>query len=155
MDTAILILQVLILLGLGAASLLFKSFVPKYLEEKGKNLATKQDVEDITEKVENVKAEISRSQSVFQAKYRLKHDACLDALKMVDAHFSHTLQYPDGKSIVKQFATTEQARDCHSKLILACENMEILAVFDEIMFGPKDSAQSKTPPTDLLNRFRN
>ncbi len=50
MDTAILILQVLILLGLGAASLLFKSFVPKYLEEKGKNLATKQDVEDITEK---------------------------------------------------------------------------------------------------------
>ncbi len=74
---------------------------------------------------------------------------------MVDAHFSHTLQYPDCKSIVKQFATTEQARDCHSKLILACENMEILAVFDEIMFGPKDSAQSKTPPTDSLNRFRN
>lgn len=155
MDAAILILQILILLGLGAASLLLKSFLPKYLEEKGKNLATKEDIEEITQKVESVKAEISRSQSVFQAKYRLKHDACLEALKMVDAHFSHTLQDPDGQSIVKQFASTEHARECHNKLILACENTEILAVFDEIMFGPKNTDGQTTPPTDLLNRFRN
>jgi len=137
MDIAILTLQIIILLGLGAASLLIKSFLPKYFEEKGKNLATKEDIEEITHKVESVKAEISQSQSIFQAKYRLKHEAYLEALKMVDAHFSHTLQDPDGRSIVKQFATTEQARECHNKLILACEDTEILSVFDEIMFAPR------------------
>ena len=50
MDIAILTLQIVILLGLGAASLLIKSFLPKYFEEKGKNLATKEDVEEITQK---------------------------------------------------------------------------------------------------------
>jgi hypothetical protein len=155
MDIAILILQIVILLGLGAAYLLIRSYLPKYFEEKGKNLATKEDIEEITLKVEKVKAEISRSQSIFHAKYQLKHEAYLEALKMVDAHFSHTLQDPDGGQIVKQFATTEDARECHNKLILACENPDILEVFSEIMFGPEKKDAPITPPTDLLNRFRN
>ncbi len=38
-------------------SLLFKNYLTKYLEEKAKNLATKEDISDITEKIEAVKFE--------------------------------------------------------------------------------------------------
>lgn len=154
MSVVIVLLQIVILLGLVAGSLLLKNSLPKYFEEKGKNLATKEDIEEITQKVESVKAEISRSQLVFQAKYQMKHEACLEALALVDAHFSHTLQDPDGREIVKQFASTEQARACHNKLILTC-GIELLSKFEEIMFGPREPGEPQKPPTGLLQDFRN
>ena len=36
--------------------LLIKFFLPSYFSEKGKNLATKEDIETITEKVESVRS---------------------------------------------------------------------------------------------------
>lgn len=59
--TLVLVLQILCLLGLVALCLLFKQALPSYLSEKGKNLATKEDIGAITEKVENVKATITLS----------------------------------------------------------------------------------------------
>lgn len=54
MDNTILILICInILLSIG--SILIK----EYLKEKGKNIATKEDIEQITEKIENVKNELS------------------------------------------------------------------------------------------------
>lgn len=52
MQTTILILQVaLLLLGL------YIVFLKSYFTEKGKNLATKEDIEDITKKVESIRTE--------------------------------------------------------------------------------------------------
>lgn len=39
--------------------LLIKFFLPGYLTEKGKNLATSEDVEEITQKIESIKADYS------------------------------------------------------------------------------------------------
>lgn len=36
-----------------------KNFLPSYFNEKGKNIATKEDIEEITRKVENIKLELS------------------------------------------------------------------------------------------------
>jgi len=155
MDIAILILQIVLMLGLALASILFKSYFPKYLEEKGKNLATKEDVEEITRKVESVKAEIEENKLVFQRKYQLKHEACLDALSLIDAHLSHALQAAKDGDIIKQYATTEHARTVHNKLILSCEDNSILNKYEEIMFGGASAGKQQTPPTDLLNEFRN
>ena len=47
-------LQVLILLGIGSL-FLFRKYLFSYSSEKGKNLATKEDIGDITRKVEDVK----------------------------------------------------------------------------------------------------
>lgn len=55
----------------GALFLLLKNVLPAYFTEKGKNLATKQDIEEITEKVEAVKAEI---QYRSQIRYSLKSE---------------------------------------------------------------------------------
>ena len=51
-----LVLQVLVLLGIGCI-FLFRKYLFSYSIEKGKNLATKEDVEEITRKVEEVKSE--------------------------------------------------------------------------------------------------
>ncbi|WP_105182045.1 hypothetical protein [Pseudoalteromonas sp. T1lg21] len=56
MNEIIIGLQVLILLAIGALSF-FNKFLKSYSSEKGKNLATKEDVDLITRKVEEVKSE--------------------------------------------------------------------------------------------------
>lgn len=40
--------------------LLIKYFLPGYLSEKGKNIATKEDISEITDKIESVKAQYSK-----------------------------------------------------------------------------------------------
>src|SRR5215213_11200962 len=52
----LIILQALTLAAC-AAILALRSFVPKYVEEKAKNLATKEDIEDITASIERVRSQ--------------------------------------------------------------------------------------------------
>jgi hypothetical protein len=56
MNEIIIGLQILILLGIGAL-FHFRRFFTSYSSEKGKNLATKEDINSITRKVEEVKSE--------------------------------------------------------------------------------------------------
>jgi hypothetical protein len=125
------------------------AFFGAYLKKKGENLATKEDVRRLTREMELVKAEISEQQGFKDAKYRLKHDACLKALSLIDAMFSHQLE----GDISKQYASTEEARECHSMLILSCESTALLVKFDQIVF--RDSKGKQPAPTNLLNEFRN
>ena len=55
-----LILQILALLGLGGLGWLIRYYLAPYSTEKGKNLATKQDIAEITGRIEGVKAEYDR-----------------------------------------------------------------------------------------------
>ncbi len=80
MNDIIIGLQILILLGIGSL-FLFRKFLFSYTSEKGKNLATKEDVEEITSKVEEVKssyvAEIERLKVDLSLLSR-KHNILLD-----------------------------------------------------------------------------
>lgn len=136
--------------------ILFKDkFFGEYLKQKAENLATKEDIGKITREIESVKAQISREERILKAKYELKYNACLDALALIDAFFSHALRDPDGKPITKENRSTVDARQCHNKLILTCENPVLLDKFLEIFFRNDDSGKWIKPPTDLLNEFRN
>lgn len=65
-------------LGLGAVIgalvvyLLLKSFLPSYLSEKGKNLATKEDIASITNKVESVKTDYAKVLEELRTNNQLK-----------------------------------------------------------------------------------
>ena len=80
MDLILIGLQVLILLSVGS-TYLFRKYLFSYSSEKGKNLATKEDVEDITRKIEEVKsgyaAEIERLKVDLSVISR-KHNILLD-----------------------------------------------------------------------------
>ena len=71
MELAILVLQVIVVAGISALGVLWRSSVTTYFSEKGKNLATKQDIEEITRKIEGVKVEFAAQQTwnaLFQQK---------------------------------------------------------------------------------------
>lgn len=150
MDIAIIILNLIILLGIGLVALLWKKTLSTYLTEKGKNLATKEDIAEITTKVEEVKSKIQNEQDIGKQKRELKYNAILNSLALIDANLSNNLQPNEGQQIKKQFATTKEARECHNSLILTCENQKILDLFSKIMFGGSTKA-----PTMLLNEYRN
>ncbi|GLO25400.1 hypothetical protein [Pseudomonas putida] len=86
----------------GVCSLVWRNYLPSYMGEKGKNLATKEDIEVITSKIESVKVEYSkqfedykgqqwRSQQRFlwlQEESKLKIDtfkrAVVDVARLID-----------------------------------------------------------------------
>jgi len=148
-------IELAVVIGIAIAGMFWKSYFPKYMEEKAKNLASKEDIGLITREVENVKAEINKESRIDELKYKLKYEACMEALSIIDAYFSHTLSAPDGGKIKKQFSSTEDARTCHSKLVLSCESNDLILKFNEIVFGPKEDPAEPMPATDLLNQFRN
>mgnify|MGYP001106972892 CR=1 FL=1 len=49
------------------AVLLLKSYLPKYFEEKGKNLATKEDIGAITDEVEKVKIQYTKDIEILKS----------------------------------------------------------------------------------------
>ena len=80
MDEIILILQILILLSVGCL-FLFRKYLFSYSAEKGKNLATKEDISEITKKVEDVKSEYVMELEKLKVDLALlskKHDILLD-----------------------------------------------------------------------------
>lgn|GEM_PF-1957787 len=62
-----LIIELTILLVGVGLFFTIKNFLPSYFNEKGKNLATKEDVEEITEKVEKIKSEFIKDIEYIKA----------------------------------------------------------------------------------------
>lgn len=61
--------------------LLVKAYLPAYVKEKAKNLATKEDIADITNRVERVRAEISKESALLE-KRREVYERISDALRV-------------------------------------------------------------------------
>lgn len=72
MDPIITILQIIALFGIGFLAMFKKDYFPKYLQEKAKNLATKEDVEEITDKVESVKTDYAKVIEEIKSNNQLK-----------------------------------------------------------------------------------
>ena len=92
----------------------------------------------MTQKVEQVEFEIQNNQEIANQKRELKYNAILTSLKLIDARLSNFII---GDNIKKQYATTEETRECHSRLILTCNNSKIIESFENIMMKklPTDS----------------
>ena len=81
MDAVLFIFQVLILAGMIAVGVLVRRYLPSYAKEKGKNLATKEDIADITKKVEEVRSQHSSDLERLKVDLGVltrKHDILLD-----------------------------------------------------------------------------
>ncbi len=71
MDTLLIGLQVIILVALGY---IFKSYFPAYFHKKGENLATKEDIKDITQKIEQVKVQYSAQLEEIKVSVKSAYD---------------------------------------------------------------------------------
>jgi hypothetical protein len=72
-DIIQLIFQILI-----AIALLYMAFFKSYFQEKGKNLATKEDIQEITKKVESIKTGLQFSLEAKLSWRAEEHDALVD-----------------------------------------------------------------------------
>lgn len=54
--------------------LFIKNYLPSYMDEKGKNLATKEDIQEITRKTEEVQKEFKEGFEYFSTDLRFKYD---------------------------------------------------------------------------------
>lgn len=76
-----IILQLLFLIGIVFVCILMRSYLPSYTKEKAKNLATKEDISDITRKVEEVRSFHSAELEHLKVELGIlakKHDILLD-----------------------------------------------------------------------------
>ena len=62
-------------------SLLLNKFLPAYFSEKGKNLATKEDISQITEKIESVKSIYSNEDKVLERRRQI-YEEIVSALRI-------------------------------------------------------------------------
>lgn len=72
MEWIILILQILLGVGMFLGGLYIKNYLPSYINEK--NLATKEDIADITKKTEEVQREFKEGIELFTNDVRFKYD---------------------------------------------------------------------------------
>ncbi len=117
------------------------------------------------EKLEHIKANIEKELSEFKAvqlkvaenvqdaKWKLKYEACLKAMEIVDAFLSHRIKEVKGKTPVRQPADTIKARECYTGLVLTCQKPEVAEAFIKAMF-PAEKADDRQL-TDNLNGLRN
>ncbi len=80
-------LNVLVLACLGAIALFGKKYLFKYVSEKAKNLATKEDISEITNQIESIKSSYAHSLEKVKSEYQVKsalqlafQSKCFDAL---------------------------------------------------------------------------
>ncbi|GAB3427908.1 hypothetical protein [Niabella aquatica] len=76
---------------MNAAALAYMLFLQSYVKEKGKNMATKQDIEVITTKVEAVKYEFS-SKSKFVLKQREVYEKILSSMAALNTGSKVTIE---------------------------------------------------------------
>jgi len=114
MEVAILIFQILILILLGSISY---KLLPAYRNKKGENLATKEDIEEITIKIESVKAVFERDKIKFNSVYQKKvqviteihskfHNCIMSLTTFLRMRFQPTTDpyIPDSEKILVDFA---------------------------------------------------
>ena len=65
--------ELLLYIGLISVGLIIGNYLPSYTKEKGKNLATKEDIKEITKKTEEVKQEFNEKFGEFSKKLDFKY----------------------------------------------------------------------------------
>lgn len=73
MEILTVILDAILILGLGGFYLFVKNYFPSYMDEKGKNLATKEDIQEITRKTEEVQKEFREGFEEFSSDLNFKY----------------------------------------------------------------------------------
>ena len=69
-----IILDALIILIIFLIGLFAKNYLPSYMDKKGENLATKEDVREITELTEQVEKEFKEAFELFSSDIKFKYE---------------------------------------------------------------------------------
>lgn len=109
MEILNIIINIACLIAIYVIYRLFKNYVPSYFEEKGKNLATKQDIAEITRKTEEVQKEFKEGFELFSSDVKFKYDffnrqysklyCKLYAIVIQSEYVRHYIKLTDGQEL--------------------------------------------------------
>ena len=68
------LLDILIIVAIFLGGLFTKHYLPTYMEKKGENLATKEDVKEITKLTEQVQKEFNEAFELFSSDVKFKYE---------------------------------------------------------------------------------
>jgi hypothetical protein len=119
------ILDVVIMVVLVIGGWFLKSFFPSYAQEKGKNLATKEDIGLITRAVEEVKQQYSRDLERLRASLDQESDAISRRRSVYDGLVS-------GLSVFVQGQSSPDTDDLGADLVAAYRNAWLWAPDDVV-----------------------
>ncbi|MFI5297708.1 MAG: hypothetical protein ACHREM_06370 [Polyangiales bacterium] len=107
---------------------------------------------DAAEKL-RMELELRASDRIAEARFRLKHDACLEALAVVDLLYAKAFgvdrddDTSDGRNV------WARARACHNQLVVACERRDVITAFRHaIGMSGGHSAASVVPLREAIRR---
>lgn len=87
---------------------LHKNYIPKYFEEKGKNLATKEDIGDITKIVESVKFDLLKDTEVLKAQLLISNQTKFSFENVYrDALYDYNKKYSAWLNAITSFSFSE------------------------------------------------
>ena len=106
MEWIYIALEIILVFLLG---LFIKNYLPSYMDENGKNLATKEDIEAITRKTEEVQKEFKEGFELFSSDVRFKYDfyfkqyselySKLYGIVMQSEYVRHFIRINDGQEV--------------------------------------------------------
>jgi hypothetical protein len=85
--------------------LLFRNYLPNYFKEKGKNLATKEDIKEITDKVEAVKAHYLKQVELYKQELGLmekRRELSAQVVELINRYKEIPPEQPD-KELLRKF----------------------------------------------------
>lgn len=86
-------------------------------------------------KIKKMESELKQSDLINQERWKLKRDACFNALNIADniiSSYSY-INVPEG-SIKPGKVTTEEVRKCFNDLACSCDDSEVIEILKKILF---------------------
>lgn len=109
---------------------------------------------EYNQKLEQFKADLRNSETVSQARWEIKRQACLEALRVVDTFFSHQSWQGVSKPAETQGSIdVAKARECYNALALSCNSEEVLQQFKRCL-GLSSEPIRADMIVDLRNEIR-
>lgn len=105
-----------------------RSYLPTYFQEKGKNLATKEDIEDITDKVERIRSQYTLDQEQFKSQLQEKSEMSAKKRELYDKVIKSLGVFLSGRSASEE--KKQEFLDEYSALWLWASDSVIGAVKD-------------------------
>lgn len=129
-----------------------RKFIDSYMEEKGRNLATKEDIQKLTSLTEEIKMLYQVEQYKNENIYDIKLEVIQESLEFLDDYISWLDDDTDVISVRKNIDSdnlTFKARSCYNKLVLTCEEKELPMIFLKLIIGNTENTML------LYNTYRN
>ena len=112
-----------------------KTFLPNYFSKKGENLATKEDIEEITEKIESVRVEFAQRQHRGQAAFDKEFQVFVSLQGSVKKLQQNTIKLRPWIGTTTPNETKEEKLEKLKKFLDAYESFNLLIVNNQPFFS--------------------